>query len=120
MELEMKKLALLTVSIAALVSTGFASSAFAQEKTRAEVRQELIQAEQNGSQFVSDTSYPDVAPIYQQQVARQKAAAQANEGTGADMSGSHAAGSRLPMTGSGTSRSSCVGPVSYCSLYFGS
>jgi hypothetical protein len=116
-ELEMKKLALLTVSIAALVSTGFASSAFAQEKTRAEVRQELIQAEQNGSRFVTDTSYPEVAPIYQQQVAQQNSA-QASEGAG--MAGTHESGSRMPGTGAGTDMSSCVGPVSYCSLYFGS
>jgi hypothetical protein len=115
-ELEMKKLALFTVSIA-LVSTAFASSAFAQEKTRAEVRQELIQAEQNGSQFVTDASYPDVAPIYQQQVARQKTA---QESEGAGMSGTHAAGSRMPAAGTNASMSSCVGPVSYCSVYFGS
>ncbi|WP_109482680.1 DUF4148 domain-containing protein [Paraburkholderia sp. C35] len=113
----MKKLALLTVSIAAIASTAFASSAFAQEKTRAEVRQELIQAEQNGSQFVTDTSYPDVAPIYQQQVAHQQAAQQSE---GAGMSGSHASGTRMPVTGASTNMSSCVGPVSYCSVYFGS
>ncbi|MEM5436950.1 DUF4148 domain-containing protein [Paraburkholderia diazotrophica] len=115
----MKKLALLTVSIAALVSTAFASTAFAQDKTRAEVRQELIQAEQNGSPFVTDASYPDVAPIYQQQVAHQKAAQDA-EGVGEGMSGTHSAGSRMPMTGAGKGMNSCVGPVSYCSVYFGS
>ncbi|AMV42561.1 MULTISPECIES: DUF4148 domain-containing protein [Paraburkholderia] len=113
----MKKLALLTVSIAALASTAFASSAFAQEKTRAEVRQELIQAEQNGSQFVTDTSYPDVAPLYQQQVARQQAA---QESEGAGTAGTHAAGMRMPVTGANAGMSTCVGPVSYCSVYFGS
>ncbi|MFP3552092.1 DUF4148 domain-containing protein [Paraburkholderia sp. SIMBA_049] len=113
----MKKLALLTVSIAALASTAFASNAFAQEKTRAEVRQELIQAEQNGSQFVTDTSYPEVAPIYQQQVAHQKAA---QESEGAGMAGTHAEGSRMPVTGANAGMSTCVGPVSYCSVYFGS
>ena len=113
----MNKLALLTVSIAAIASTAFASSAFAQEKTRAEVRQELIQAEQNGSQFVTDTSYPEVSPIYQQQVARQQAAQQSE---GAGMSGTHAAGARMPAMGANAGMSSCVGPVSYCSVYFGS
>lgn len=114
----MKKIALLTISMAALISTGLSSTAFAQEKTRAEVRQELIQAEQNGSQFVSDTSYPDVAPIFQQQVAQMKAA-QSSEGAG--MAGTHAAGTRMPAsTGTMGSSSSCVGPVSYCSVYFGS
>jgi len=56
----MKKIALLTVSLALLIS----SSAFAQEKTRAEVRQELIQAQNNGLDLVTDESYPDVSPIF--------------------------------------------------------
>ena len=56
----MKKIALLTVSLALLVS----SSAFAQEKTRAEVRQELIEAQDNGLGLVTDESYPDVSPIF--------------------------------------------------------
>jgi hypothetical protein len=116
-ELNMKKIALLTISMAALVSVGLSSTAFAQEKTRAEVRQELIQAEQNGSQFVSDTSYPDVSPIFQQQVAQMKAA-QSSEGAG--MAGTHAAGTRMPASTGAMDPSSCVGPVSYCSVYFGS
>ena len=66
----MRKLALLTMSVAVLASTSVFSNAFAQEKTRAEVRQELIQAENNGLRFVTDTSYPDVNPIFTQQVAR--------------------------------------------------
>jgi hypothetical protein len=36
------------------------------------------------------------------------------------MAGTHESGSRMPGTGAGTDMSSCVGPVSYCSLYFGS
>ena len=56
----MKKIALLTVSLALLAS----SSAFAQEKTRAEVEQELIQAEHNGLDLVTNESYPDVSPIF--------------------------------------------------------
>lgn len=115
----MKKLALLTVSIVAFASTGLFTNAFAQEKTRAEVRQELIQAEQNGSQFVTDASYPDVSPIYQQQVAHQQAG-QPGDAVGADMSGAHASGTRMPMQGTRASMSSCVGPVSYCAVYFGS
>jgi hypothetical protein len=56
----MKKIALLTVSLALLAS----SSAFAQEETRAEVRQQLIQAEHNGLDLVTDESYPDISPIF--------------------------------------------------------
>ena len=44
--------------------TSIAINAQAQEKTRAQVRQELIEAERNGMNFVSETSYPDVAPIF--------------------------------------------------------
>jgi hypothetical protein len=54
----MNKRLVLNLSMILLVSAGFASTASAQEKTRAEVRQELIQAENNGLRFVTDTSYP--------------------------------------------------------------
>jgi len=56
----MKKIAVLAVSLALLVS----SSAFAQEKTRAEVHQELVDAESNGLGLVTDESYPDISPIF--------------------------------------------------------
>ncbi|MBP0592791.1 DUF4148 domain-containing protein [Paraburkholderia sp. LEh10] len=60
----MKMLALLAVSVAALGST----NVFAQGKTRAQVYQELIEAQQNGLNFVTDASYPDVSPVYQETV----------------------------------------------------
>jgi hypothetical protein len=47
-----------------LAMAGVTSNAFAQEKTRAEVRQELIQAENNGLHFVTETSYPGINPIF--------------------------------------------------------
>jgi Domain of unknown function (DUF4148) len=64
----MKKLAMAAVSLAVLTSSG----AFAQGKSRAEVYQELIEAQQNGLNYVTDTSYPDVNPIFASQVARMK------------------------------------------------
>ena len=119
----MNKHYVLGLSMILLASAGIASNASAQEKTRAEVRQELIQAENNGLRFVTDTSYPDVNPIFAQQVARLKQ--QSESGTGADMSGSSAAGQReaAGKAGTGQSRSvipACVGPVSFCTPYFGS
>jgi hypothetical protein len=57
----MKMLALLAVSVAVLGST----NAFAQGKTRAQVYQELVEAQQNGLNFVTDSSYPDVNPMFQ-------------------------------------------------------
>ncbi len=62
----MKKLVMMTLSLAVLAS----SSAFAAGKTRAEVYQELIEAQQNGLNYVTDASYPDVDPIYAPMVAR--------------------------------------------------
>jgi len=62
----MHKLSVVAISLAVLAS----SSAFSQGKTRAEVYQELIEAQQNGLNYVTDTSYPDVNPIFAAQVAR--------------------------------------------------
>jgi Domain of unknown function (DUF4148) len=115
----MKRLHLLGLAMVLLASAGIVSNASAQEKTRAEVRQELIQAENNGLFFVTETSYPDVAPIFEQQVARLK---QQNESdTGTETHGSSASGHR---TEAGPVKShvvtpSCTGPVDFCTPYFG-
>jgi hypothetical protein len=69
----MKMLALLAVSVAALGST----NVFAQGKTRAQVYQELIEAQQNGLNFVTDASYPEVNPAFQGTVEYLKKQAQA-------------------------------------------
>jgi len=111
------------LSMLLLASAGTTSNASAHEKTRAEVRQELIRAENNGLRFVTDTSYPDVNPIFAQQAAQLKQLSES--GTGAGMSGSSAAGQRevTRKAGIGQSRSAvpaCVGPVSFCTPYFDS
>jgi hypothetical protein len=67
----MKKLAFAALSVAVLAMS---SSAFAEGKTRAEVYQELIDAQQNGLDYVTDTSYPEVNPIFAQQVQQHKSA----------------------------------------------
>lgn len=105
-------------SLILLAGAGIAINAQAQEKTRAQVRQELIEAEHNGLNFVSETSYPDVAPIFQQQVARLK---QQNSGSGmgAATTGTSDAGHVKPKT-SPSDPSGCVGPVSFCTPYSGS
>jgi hypothetical protein len=116
-ELEMNKLAIITMSVAVLASTSVFSNAFAQEKTRAEVRQELIQAENNGSRFVTDASYPDVSPIYARQVAQLKAAD--TSGVGSAMSGTSISGAPAKMNRKGADET-CVGPVDFCTPFFGS
>ncbi|WP_144137454.1 DUF4148 domain-containing protein [Paraburkholderia sp. BCC1884] len=67
----MKKIAFAALSVVVLAAS---SSAFAQGKTRAEVYQELIQAQQNGLNYVTDASYPDVSPVFAQQVQQHKEA----------------------------------------------
>jgi hypothetical protein len=87
----MKKIVLAALSIAVLAS----SSAFAEGKTRAQVYQELIEAQQNGLDYVTDSSYPAVNPIFAQQVARLQqqavdSSASASKVVGVDVSNSSA------------------------------
>jgi hypothetical protein len=87
----MKKVAFAVLSVAVLAS----SSALAEGKTRAQVYQELIEAQQNGLDYVTDSSYPQVNPIFAQQVERlkqQAAASSANASkiVGVDVSNSTA------------------------------
>ncbi|NPT59665.1 DUF4148 domain-containing protein [Paraburkholderia elongata] len=67
----MKKIAFAALSIVVLAAS---SSAFAEGKTRAQVYQELIEAQQNGLDYVTDASYPDVSPVFAQQVQHHKEA----------------------------------------------
>lgn len=116
----MNKMTTAGLSIALIALAGAITDANAQETTRLEVRQELIQAENDGSRFVTDTSYPAVNPIFAEQVARRKA--QRNSGIGGvpDSGGtsSHAA-LRMPAHPT-AAPPSCDGPPSFCVPYFGS
>lgn len=67
----MKKIAFAALSVVVLAAS---SNVFAQGKTRAEVYQELIAAEQNGLNYVTDASYPDVSPVFAHQVEQHKEA----------------------------------------------
>jgi hypothetical protein len=102
----------------AVSSAAMTTNASAQQKTRAEVRQELIDAQNNGLNFVTDTSYPDVSPIYQQEVEHLK---MLHSGSGPATSGTSNAGPKanFPMPNK-VVEDNCVGPVSFCNLYFGS
>jgi hypothetical protein len=105
-------------SLILVAGAGIAINAHAQEKTRALARQELIEAELNGRNFVSDPSYPDVAPIFEQQVARLKQQ-NADSGMGVAMTGTSDAG-HIKRETSLSDPSACVGPVSFCTIYSGS
>jgi hypothetical protein len=110
LESSMNKIISAGISIALIVGAGVATQASAQELTRAEVRQQLIQAENNGSRLVTETSYPDVSPVFAQQAARGQALSQSGTGTGT--AGTSASGYRAAPA--------CVGPASFCTPYFGS
>ncbi|KVV46428.1 hypothetical protein WK81_07445 [Burkholderia ubonensis] len=103
-------------SLILFAGAGIAVSAPAQEKTRAQVRQELIDAQRNGLNFITDTSYPVVAPIFEQQVNRLK---QQNSGMGAAMTGTSETG-RVKRQTPPSDPATCVGPVSFCDIYSGS
>jgi len=107
-----------TVAAMSVASVATSVSAQAQALTRAQVRQQLIDAENNGLRFVTDTSYPDVSPLFQQQ-AEQMSRHRAETAVGSDPAATSEAG--RPATLPSRSRSSaCVGPESFCTLYFGS
>ena len=105
-------------SLILAATVGIAINAQAQEKTRAQVRQELIEAERNGLNFVSDTSYPDVAPIFEQQVTRLKQQ-NSDGGLGIATTGTSDAG-HIKRETPPSDPSACVGPVSFCTIYSGS
>ncbi|MCW0014577.1 DUF4148 domain-containing protein, partial [Burkholderia pseudomallei] len=63
----MNKHLLAGVAVVIFSVAGFSTSASAQGKTRAEVRQELIDAQNHGLRFVTDTSYPEVSPLFRAQ-----------------------------------------------------
>jgi hypothetical protein len=93
----MKLLAMLTMSAAVLASTTAFTNAFAQDNAR-----------------------PDAGPTSQEQVVPNNTAQHAG-GEGPDMPGISQSGHRT-MTPNDTSdiQKPCVGPVSFCSIYFGS
>jgi hypothetical protein len=83
-----RSIVLLALAVSAVA---FSANASAQQKTRAEVRQELIDAENNGLSFVTNTSYPAIGPIYEQQAARLR---MLHDSNGAASSGSKATSQR--------------------------
>lgn len=96
-------------TLVAAASVGAVTQASAQGLTREEVRQQLIEAEANGSRFVTDASYPDVSPVFAQQVAH---AAPAQEASGMGMPAAGKSDAGAPPV-------ACVGPASYCNIYQG-
>ncbi|QBR03741.1 DUF4148 domain-containing protein [Paraburkholderia pallida] len=117
----MKALTCLLIAAAALASPGIS---FAQNNapiTRAETRADLIRVEQAGynPSIANDVNYPADIQAAEAKIATQDNQHMANDAVGGTtMSGTSSAGShlRLPKT----TASSCVGPASYCDIFFGS
>ncbi|KVT18493.1 hypothetical protein WT97_18725 [Burkholderia sp. MSMB1459WGS] len=114
----MNKHWLLAATMVAMSVTGVATQASAQALTRAQVRQELIDAENGGLRFVTDTSYPDVSPLFQNQAERMPQR-QASTAVGSDPAMSSEAGKPAAMSRR-PGAAACVGPASFCTIYFGS
>ncbi|WP_322011231.1 DUF4148 domain-containing protein [Paraburkholderia sp. J12] len=111
----------IALSILALASAGFASAASAQALTRAEVRADLIRVEQAGysPSIGNDVNYPEDIQAAEAKIAVQDSQRATNDAVGgATMTGTSASGSPLHLPK--PSPSSCVGPASYCNVYFGS
>ena len=57
------------LSLLVVTFAGIAANASAEGLTRAQVRQQLIEAENNGLLSSTDTSYPEVSPAFVQKAA---------------------------------------------------
>jgi hypothetical protein len=126
----MKKLTLLALTLSAVV---ISTSTFAQSAsvplTRAQVRADLIRLEQAGynPSASDDATYPTDIQAAEAKVAAQPAEQQAatpeqqksDGGMGAEMKGTSDSGHKKQDTRP-SNPSTCVGPVSFCDIFFGS
>jgi hypothetical protein len=116
----MKTLVCLTLAISALASPAlsFAQSSPAQ-LTRAEVRADLVRVEQAGynPSDSADADYPANIQAAEAKIAAQDGSHSANEAVGgvAQNGTSHAGAPARAQAAT----SSCVGPVSFCNVFFG-
>jgi hypothetical protein len=115
----------LLMAAVVLAGIGIGSTAHAESiegKTRAEVYEELVEAQRNGLRYITDLSYPGIAPMHAPRVAKQKQ--QMQKQTDDPKVASANEPPAKPIS-SGSARSSgalpdCQGPVSFCNPYFGS
>ncbi|WP_246794961.1 DUF4148 domain-containing protein [Burkholderia perseverans] len=104
--------------LVALSAVVLSSLAHAQGLTRAEVRQQLIEAEQNGSLNYTDASYPEVNPAFRQGLAASLGVPAASAYGSAAAARSE--GGRRAMPPVAGMPPACTGPVSFCNVYAGS
>ena len=116
----MKTLACLVLASCALASPVVSFAQSTAPVTRAQVRAELIRLEQAGYR-VGDgdqTTYPEQIQAAEAKIAAQDSQQEGNSDVGGTTTnGTSASGSVQHV--SKPSPSSCVGPASYCNLFFG-
>jgi Domain of unknown function (DUF4148) len=108
----MKSITTLILASALVLST----AARSQELTRAEVKQQLREAQANGLAYITDTSYPAVHPSFEHGLKPQPSPT----GYGGVPDGSQE--SAIAPHGNPIPHGSphCVGPVSFCNVHAGS
>ncbi|WP_028208637.1 DUF4148 domain-containing protein [Paraburkholderia nodosa] len=111
----MKALATLTLAICALSAPVLSFAQSEAPVTRAEVRANLIQLERAGyNPNTNGDNYPEDVQAAEAKIAAQ----QANSAVGGStMSGTLVAGA--PAASHRIIKPGCVGPASYCNVYFG-
>ena len=112
----MKARSVMAAMVAA--SIGIGSYAYAEPmtgKTRAQVHQELIEAQRSGWRYVTDLSYPDISPMHAGRVEKQ--AADTQVGSANEPAPKAVSSGRAQPAGQ---QPACQGPVSFCNTYFGS
>ncbi|CAB3771166.1 DUF4148 domain-containing protein [Paraburkholderia solisilvae] len=116
----MKSLTFVSIAVAALFSPVLCFAQTASPLTRAEVRADLIRLEQAGYNPASgdDLYYPANIQDAEAKVAAEQARQTGNDAAvGTAGTGTSAAGKRA--TAPRDSSSSCVGPASFCDIYYG-
>ncbi|WP_167569278.1 DUF4148 domain-containing protein [Caballeronia grimmiae] len=106
------------------VAFGVIANVHAQGLTREQVRQQLIEAQKNGLSYITDASYPDISPIFQNRLEQQRAMEARDSAMGSQSDGAVESGRAAPppaITAARTppSRNDCVGPAGFCNPYFG-
>lgn len=118
----MKTYRTIALSLLVAAAAGYATASSAQGLTRAEVRADLVRVEQAGysPSAGDDVSYPAKIQAAEAKIAAQdqQQAAKAKDAVGGMPAGTSAAGARISMRKSNPNE--CVGPASFCNVYFAS
>ncbi|WP_415774562.1 DUF4148 domain-containing protein [Paraburkholderia sp. J94] len=110
----------IALSLLVAAAAGYATVSSAQGLTRADVRADLVRVEQAGYSPAGgdDANYPaEIQAAEAKVAAHQPQNAKANDAVGGAPMGTSAAGTRVAPKKPGPLE--CVGPASFCNVYFG-